>query len=517
MEVSVLEKALTSIESKSRPKVEILPDTITENGALAYSTTGNPGLDLFTLAVRDTAEPILLELFRKAWDQNPEQAVAIAMNLRDARDGKGERALVWYILLWLRTYKPGTYLVNLETFVDLGYFKDLFQIVKLVHERKLDFLGQQTFVELEYFAELLKRDFVTSPDKVSLTLAAKWAPTERTQFDKRSCGKQAYILSKLCFPDSESPQRDYRKMLSTMREELKVVERLMSENRWDEINFGQVPAKAHRLLRKVFGQHQADRYKKYLEDLTTGKEKINTAGTQPHELVRHYMRGEDPDAVIEGQFSTVVSKLKKKGILSKALAIVDVSGSMAGQPMEVAIALGLVTAELTSEPFKNTVITFSSTPQLHTVSGSSLKEKVSDLRLMDWGMNTNLLAVFDLILDRATSTSLAPERMIETLFIFTDMQFDAAESGDWNTTYGHIQSKYSDQGYTAPNIVFWNLRSSHVALPVTEDTPGVALVSGFSAELLKIFIEGGEFTPEEMMKRAISPYLEKVRIHSADI
>lgn len=517
--VSALEVAAHKCANKSPPKIKVLPDTITENGSPAYSSTGNCGLDLFTLAVRDTSEPMTLELFRKSWEENPKQAVAIAMNLRDVRDGKGERALIWYILLWLRTYKPVTYFLNFSTFVELGYFKDICQIVKLVHERKLDLLGQTTFAELEYFAEVLSKDFEAKKEdsKAILSLAAKWVPTERTHFDYEQNGRQAYILSQLCFSNSETPQKDYRKAVSQLREELKIVEKLMSENRWEEINFGQIPAKAHRILRNAFGKHQEERYNQYLEDLSEGKAKINVKGTQPHELVNHYRRGGKFDGTIEGQFSTMISKLKEKGLLEKALAIVDVSASMTGQPMDVSIALGLVVAELTTEPFRGTAITFSGEPELHTISGTTLEEKVENLEGMSWGANTNLDKVFDLILTKACKNSLAPERMIETLFIFTDMQFDQAEESNWETTYDRILQKYDVYGYTVPNIVFWNLRSSHAAFPTTKDTPGVALVSGFSAELLKVFMEGGEFTPEEMMKRTIAPYLDKVHIHSTEI
>lgn len=298
----------------------------------------------------------------------------------------------------------------------------------------------------------------------------------------------------------------------------------MSEGRWSEIEFGKVPSKAHRQLRKAFGVRASERYQEYLNGLAKGTEKVNVKGTQPHELVTHYLNNDMFDQVIESQWDTLINKLQQAGSLSKALAVVDVSGSMDGLPMQVSIALGLVVSQLTTPPFTNKCITFSQQPEWHTVNGNNLQEKVKNLKNMSWGYNTNLLAVFTLILEQAKSNHLAPERMIETLFIFTDMQFDSGvsvttwktmsseEKCDWNTTHDTIQLMYNEAGYTMPHIVYWNLRAAKPAIPCTKDTSGVAMVSGFSSDLLKLFMDGTEFTPEFMMMKAIAPYLDLVQL-----
>lgn len=506
------------INSNELPNSYSYPDTLTENGAPAHTTSGSPCLDFFIHTVRDTSEQDLVSLFRNAFNSNPKIALGLLMHLRDARDGKGERRLTHWALLELRQRSPKLYLLNLLTLVELGYYKDLCHLIELIYQRDLPFLTNEDHpVELDIFAQLLREEKAkmdSNPDKPGLTLAGKWAPSNNTHFDKPESGYQAKTLSQILFPNSSSKQRDYRKLLSSLREQLKVVERLMSEGRWEEIDFGKVPSKAHRLLRNSFSKQQAERYQEYLFDLSAGTEKINVKGTQPHELVSHYLRNREFDQVIESQWDTLLNNLLQKGTLNKTLAIVDVSGSMTGQPMEVAIALGLLTSQCTSPPFTGKCITFSAEPKLHTVNGNTLHERVKNLSRMHWGMNTNLLAVFDLILDQAVNNHLAPERMIETLFIFTDMQFDSAERGSasWSTTHDIIEQKYRASGYKMPQIVYWNLRSAQPAIPCTKDTPGVAMVSGFSSDLLKLFMDGGEFTPETMMMKAVEPYLDLVNL-----
>ncbi len=162
--------------------------------------------------------------------------------------------------------------------------------------------------------------------------------------------------------------------------------------------------------------------------------------------------------------------------------------------------------------------------------------QVQDLQKMDWGMNTDLNAVFTLILQRALASNIPPEQMIETLFIFSDMQFDEATSagadpyggygGGFGRGYLHganmsdrrmketnfkvAQVEFEEHGYKLPKVVFWNLAgdSENDAVPVTHTEEGTALVSGFSGQLLKLFMAGAneldKFNPFTIMKEAIS-------------
>ncbi|OMO77286.1 hypothetical protein COLO4_25233 [Corchorus olitorius] len=125
---------------------------------------------------------------------------------------------------------------------------------------------------------------------------------------------------------------------------------------------------------------------------------------------------------------------------------------------------------------------------------------------MDWGMNTDFQKVFDLILEVAVKGQLEPEQMIKRLFVFSDMEFDQASASPWETDYQVIVSKLTAKRYgeSIPQIVFWNLRDSR-ATPVRGTQNGVALVSGFSKNLIKIFLDqDGDINPEAVMEAAIS-------------
>uniref|UniRef100_A0A8R7R5N2 Uncharacterized protein n=1 Tax=Triticum urartu TaxID=4572 RepID=A0A8R7R5N2_TRIUA len=279
----------------------------------------------------------------------------------------------------------------------------------------------------------------------------------------------------------------------------------MSAQRWSELPYTRVASVAMRRYKVLFKKHDEERFDKYLEDVEAGKAKISAGALLPHEIAAAAYRGEDDD-VSELQWRRMVDDLRSKGSLCNCISVCDVSGSMTGTPMEVCIALGVLTSELSEEPWAGKVITFSERPELQLINGKTLREKMRFVQRMEWDMNTNFQAVFDQILRTAVETRLAPEKMIRTVFVYSDMEFDEASGHSWNTDYKVICQKFRDAGYgdVVPQIIFWNLRDSK-STPVTSTQPGVAMVSGFSKNFLKIFLKrDGVVNPEAIMMEAIA-------------
>jgi len=480
---------------------KIVPNVVTENGMPAYDSTGSNCLDFFASVVRDTPATKVKEMFEAAYKENAQLALQILMNLRDCiGNGKQEKLVSLTAFDYLKMNKPRTYLMNLPGFVSVGCYKDL---LKLAGMNSHPIIPD---AEYQLFASTLIDDDKKLSDappesKVSISLAPKWAPTEGCEYDKKF--KAAHKIAKLC----KWNMKTYRKTLTKLRANLEILEAYESSRQWDKINFEHVPATAMKKQKKAFEKHCSESFRAYLMKVMQGKAKMNTKGIQPHELVRTYMHHMAEDATVDAQWKALISRLQTAGTFSNTMAVCDVSGSMSGVPLEVCIALGLVVSELTAPPFKNKVITFSAVPQWHVITGEKLSEKVSSLQRAHWEMNTDFLAVFKMLLAEAQTYSLKPEQMIKKIFVFTDMQFDNAKTGpDYGTGYDHVKEMYTKAGYKIPQIVFWNLRDTRTSFPVRKDTPGVALMSGFSAEMLKFFLDDKEMTPYSMMIEAVKNY-----------
>jgi hypothetical protein len=171
--------------------------------------------------------------------------------------------------------------------------------------------------------------------------------------------------------------------------------------------------------------------------------------------------------------------------------------------MTVAISLGLYLSERNIGPFKDAFVTFHENPQLITVAGS-LSERYNQMKRSPWGGNTDLSACFNLILNKAVQGNVPASEMPTMFIIFSDMEFDAADS-DWNhTAQEMIESKFAQAGYKTPKIVYWDLASrGDKNKPVKFDKGGSCLVSGFSPSLLKSMLGGEEITPISMMSKVI--------------
>ncbi|KAL7942528.1 hypothetical protein V8C42DRAFT_331270 [Trichoderma barbatum] len=416
------------------------------------------------------------------------------------------------------------------------------------------------------FAQQLHADLTALRDsdpkaKRGISLCAKWAPSHGNFHDRHTC--IISTISEILYPReslgsviSESDSREvylrhareqYRKDVSALRKHLEVVERDISANAFDKIKYERVPSVAMKNYTRLFIRKDLDHFKEYIEKVAGGKANISGAVLLPstlvssvanhttplsnintlsqQELLNHTIK-ELEAKVADGQWKTLVQRIKDSGTLSSCIAVCDVSGSMSSPvfkdgttPMHSAIGLSLLVAEVTEQPFGGNFITFSSHPKMQSVQMSTpLHEKVRQLIRADWGMNTDFVAVFEnLILPTAIKNSVKPEDMLKRVFVFSDMQFDSAEvssygedgsQATWSSSYERIKKKYEEHGYEMPELVFWNLAGGRAGYtgaggdetapkPVLAGQPGTAMVSGYSQGMLKMFMDNGMFEEEE--------------------
>jgi hypothetical protein len=195
--------------------------------------------------------------------------------------------------------------------------------------------------------------------------------------------------------------------------------------------------------------------------------------------------------------------------------MVDVSGSMHGTPMSVAIALGILASEITHESFRNRVLTFSEVPLWFDLSGEkSFVKKTECLKNASWGYSTNFYAAAKLICDVVREKKLGADK-IPDLLVISDMQFNEAAAGEvrwvggagpqgasWNLVQDNIRDMFGALGLELfgkpldpPHIIFWNVRANTVGFPAPSDSKGVVMLSGYSPAFMK-FVLSGEMTEE---------------------
>ena len=370
----------------------------------------------------------------------------------------------------------------------------------------------------------------------------------------------------------------YRKMISRQNKALNTTEIYMAANKFAEINFSKVASLCLNRHRKAFlneklkeiptidqedsGNRHPDNIdrincrQQIIQQLSDPKQSKNIKGGQlfPHEIVKNILEnqtGTIEKRLYDAQWNSLLDQIRvyhkfeyrvqitkvskiddsniKRITLGQVVAMVDVSGSMYGIPIYVAVALGIICSQLAGPGFKDRCITFSDKPEWCDLSDCpTIYDKVIKLKNINWAMNTNFEASMDLILDVCVENKISYEQ-IPNLLVLSDMQFDQAiypcywderpiDLKKWETMHQTIVYKWSKSGYTeSPNIYYWNLRSDTVGFPVQDNTPGTSMIAGYSPSLMKLILQGeelndfteviNEHTGEiEKVKKKITPY-----------
>jgi Domain of unknown function (DUF2828) len=350
-------------------------------------------------------------------------------------------------------------------------------------------------------------------------LAAKWLPSPKCHHDKYLDFIPAFTAKMFPYAEKVSEREKlYRKsVLAPLRKASKVTEVLLCSNTLSEIEYSKVPSQCMFRSRKVFQQKDTGRYTEFLEAVKKGEQKINAATVLPHLIIQrhlqkyHLFRGTLEETSLEATWNSLVESLRKSPDLkfSNSLAICDVSGSMSGTPMNVAIALSLIVSTLSNQVWNGILCTFSAKPKLRLIRGDTLGEKVKYISRMHCGMNTNIEAVFDLIFNKSMKESKLgiKENSIDQLFIFSDMRFDECTSTkELKSAHSIAKEKFENAGLTLPKIIYWNLRPTECS-PVEKDELGSVILSGFSPRMLQMFLEGKdltEYTPQKMMLEVLN-------------
>lgn len=442
----------------------------TENGAVTFKKSGSRLLDFYAQAgaMRNNLSGALA-LFQKAYSEDRQDAVRILFYLRDVRGGQGERDLFRECLEWLGTEEPEVFDQIIKHVAEYGRWDDLF----FENESCYEFIGKQ-----------LKKDSKSDAP----TLLAKWLPTINASSE--TTRSKAFFLAKALGLDAIT----YRKTVRDIRKKINTVEALMSAREWGSIDYSHVPSQASRIYKDAFLRHDEKRYGKFIEKAEKGEVKINAGTLYPYQIYQSVQS--NYSKTLEALWNQLPDYTNGKN----ALVVADVSGSMSGQPMSVSVSLALYFAERNKGQFHNHFITFSANPELQEIVGNDLRSKMRNLEQAEWGMNTDLQAVFDLVLETAVENDTPASELPSTIYIISDMEFDECCTN--HTNFEVIRAKYAEAGYELPTLVFWNVNASGKNLPVQKDESGVALVSGFSPVIFKMAVENK--TPEEVMYDTIN-------------
>lgn len=462
--------------------------TYTENGAVTHRTSGKDCLDLFAAigALRRADDQNICSRFLKAYAENPDLAMKILFYARDVRGGLGERRVFRSILAWLASNEKSSVVRNLPYIAEYGRWDDVLVLLKTPCRKEA----------LALLKEQFREDLAALEAGGDISLLGKWLPSVNAS------NQETVVMAKMIAKSFGLSDRDYRKALTGLRARIRIIENNLREKDYT-FDYSKQPSKAMFKYRKAFLRNDSERYAAFMDRVDRGEAKLHTGTLMPYELVeRAYDCSEEERRSLDVTWRTLEDFTTDEN----ALVAADGSGSMywGSKPMPAAVAqsLAIYFAEHNKGKFHNHFLTFSMTPQLVEIKGEDFVEKVRYCRTFDECANTNLEAVFDLILQAAAENHVPQAEMPAKLYIISDMEFDHCVKNSSMTNFENAKVSYAAAGYILPDLVFWNVDSRHEQQPVKENDRGVALVSGNSPRIFSMVMDG-ELNPYDFMLSVI--------------
>ena len=476
----------------------------TENGARTYESSGSYCLDLFSTigALRKADDEEINRRFVRAYVENPDLAMKILFFARDIRGGLGERRVFRVIMNWLAKNESGSVKKNIEYITEFGRCDDLLSLMETPCE----------YETVMFIKHQLEKDLDAAEKGDSVSLLAKWLPSVNTSnIDAKRLGKK--MARRLGLSEKE-----YRKALSLLRTKIRIVENNLREKDYT-FDYEKQPSNALLKYKNAFLRNDNDRYTKFISDVKAGKAKLNAANVAPYELVAPYIASSNFAWRNAGSFLNNLSAEEKDvinatwaslpdyGSSENALAVIDTSGSMYwgyshNTPAAVALSLGIYLAEHIKGSFKDRFIVFSKRPQLIELKGRTFVDKLNYVASFSEIANTDLQAVFELILSAAVDGHVPQEEMPSKLIIVSDMEFDSCINNASATNFENAKSMFEACGYKLPQIVFWNVASRNTQQPVRQNEAGVALVSGVTPRIFSM-VAGEIISPYNLMMETL--------------
>lgn len=468
-------------------------EILNEKGAIGFNTTYDPILDLFAsvggLAPQSEVSEKLKDTLRLAVTFNPVESAIVLFNLRDRLEGMGYRNI-------FRTLFKST----------LGYCNDYKKLIPLIPEYgRWDDLSALIGVNKEIdelIIDIVKKQLAEDLISEAPSLLAKWMPSVNTS------SSEAKKLGKFFAKNLGLSEKNYRQTLSRLRSKIKIIENNLRTKDYS-FDYSHVPSLAMSKYKNAFERNDSERYSDYLNNVKTGKAKINTSTLNIVDMAKSVRNGGRD--LVDIQYDNLPDFGE-----CNALVCMDGSGSMyrsrnGVECIDVAKALTVYCSDR-NKTYKNQFITFGSYVNFVTLKGKTFSEKIKELDQYDDCGTTNFEKVFLEILSHAKMYHLTPEQMIDTLIVVSDMQFDdpCCFKNKNKSVYRKLQDMFKEEGFEMPKLVFWNVSTAR-ALPITVDDFNATILSGWSQNMVRYILSGEDITPRMVLEEVTkSPRYAKI-------
>jgi len=462
-------------------------------------------------------------------------------DMGDITRGRGERYLSYTMALWLLRRDPDLFDKNIYLFVsELGFFKDCLSMAKIAKSdnytnQEIDKILMPMAMSLIEDDYNIVKSFIDKKTMPYISLASKWAPREGKSFDE-------FIpnIQRLCKIKTKNSKESWRKFIRNIINKSPnptTIETLLSEKKYDEVDFSDIPSKAFKLYKNHFKKniYLRDRFGEYVNNKNIQKiNKSNISST--YSIIKPYIY-----QFLNNKFEVSVNKpiiindwVEVKWLnytnsiiiknLNKTnynfIPMIDISASMFmydSVNISMALTFGILLSQLSSGFMENKAITFSTKPTLYNITGNTLCKKVECIFKELIGnredyCSTDFIKAFECLLEHCKSNNIPNSYLMNTkIIVFTDMEYDkCCDKNQDDELLKKVINKFNRYGYTdLPKIILWNMTGNFC---IKEHNNYITRLNGFDESIINNCIIPGNITPVDISFNLVKKYFSLVTI-----
>ena len=517
--------------------------TTSENGAVKLKSTGSPFVDQFGKLTEYINQRSMVDIFAdqdELWKINPLLTIKFTLFLRtisrkvnynnktteESQKGGELKNEPLIRMLWLGYNHPSVFMNNLQLFIYLGSWKDVFELMTFDLEsngwkdRKLPWSFLYRFI------------YSGLNDKSQKDLVIKYLPQIKSSGKNKSNRSIARSmigawLANSLFGNVPNKFQLYRKLKTSGAAH--EWQKQISKAQFDLIDFNQIHGRAlSKLVKSKFLKNQglSEKYAEWIKKPETIEKGVKYTG-YPHELLEPFNSkslnqiSDNEKSTIERQFETLVNKTKdNRENKTSFITVVDISSSMRGiitgtkySSIHVAKSLSLFFSKFLTGNFKDTFIEFDTTCLMKSFKYNDLYHNYYHSFGSCIG-STNFQSVIDLFC-KLKRDGINEKEFPTGILCISDGEFNPGSLNKTNvkTALDKLRETGFSKDYVDSFvIVLWNLTNSYSYYSLSNSTKfetkstekNTFYFGGFSPSTISFLINNKIETPEELFLKAMN-------------
>ncbi|GAB6170245.1 hypothetical protein JCM1393_27050 [Clostridium carnis] len=419
--------------------------------------------------LRNANEDEIIISFTKILDLNSELSLKALFYIRDKVNGLGERRVFRILLHYLAINYTNLIKNNLHLIPIYGRWDDLYSFFETPLEN--------------YTITIIKKQLNLDIKSNNPSYLAKWLKSENTSSMKsRLLGRKTRVLL------GYSP-KEYRKTLSLLRKRIGVIERVLSEKKYSEINYKNLTINNLIYYRKTLIKNDSYNYINFINNLST-KNIIKFFNTDyinsPNKVIKYILNNTDENfnelfnVAWEGICNSLKSKLLdiNETILIFDINIEDIINK--NKSFEIFITALMLFNNLNKNNLKDYFIYSKGVSKFSKIKGNTIIDKIQNVNINNAFADINLKSALDLLLFTAIKKNFSNNELPENILLITSKDFNSFSISEKEIE--DISDKWTSFGYKFPYLNIWSLNHKYLNVDI-EKKDNITCISGFDDKM----------------------------------